>query len=136
MRIVAASMCDADCVTCVINCSRCRSIGQSSVLPHGKCVHVSSREYGLACTIAQDANDAGTAHAVADFVAEVLEFRRHKGGGFGFLKAQLWMRMQILVNTFLPNGSFLQAGENVRNGRRRWLVAQFVCHEFFSSDLY
>src|SRR6185437_8090932 len=103
MRVMAAGMCDANCVTRIVNCGHCRSIGQSSVLPHGKCVHVSSREYSLACTITKDAHDSGATNTVDDFVAEVLEFGRDKGGRFGFLKAQLRMRVQILVNTFLPN---------------------------------
>src|SRR5689334_21225695 len=51
MRVMAASICYADCVPRVIYCGECRSVGQSRIFPHGKCVHVSSRQYGLAFTI-------------------------------------------------------------------------------------
>lgn len=93
VRVMTAGMCDADGVTRVVNCCRCRSVGQSRVFPHGKCVHVSSREYRLPFTIPQDADYSGTTNTVEDFVAEALEFRRHKGGSFSLLKAQLRMRV-------------------------------------------
>src|SRR3954453_10628909 len=60
MGIMAAGMCDADCVPRVINSGNLRSVGQLRVFPHGKRVHVGSREYGLASTVAQDADDSST----------------------------------------------------------------------------
>lgn len=106
-------MCDADCVPRVINCGERRSVGQSRIFPHGKRVHVSAREYGLAFTVAQDADDSGTTNPFEDFVAEFLEFRRHKRSSFSFLKTQFWMRVNILVNTLLPHGGFPQTGQNL-----------------------
>src|SRR6185503_3861183 len=113
MHVMAASMGDADCVPRVINSGACRSVGESCVFPHGKCVHVSSREYGLPFTIAQDTHDSCTTNPFDDFIAEFLEFRRHQRSRFSFLKTELWIRVYILVNTFLPNGGFPQTGENL-----------------------
>src|ERR1051325_8675799 len=108
MRIMTASMCDADCVPRVINCGECRSVGQPRVFPDRKRVHVGSRKYGLAFTVPQDAHDSGTTDPIDYFIAKLFEFRRHQCGSFTFLKTQLRMRMNVLIDTFLPGGGFRQ----------------------------
>src|ERR1044072_3177557 len=52
MRVMAASMRDADCVPRVINCGACRSVRQTCVFTHWKCVHIGSGQYGLPFTVA------------------------------------------------------------------------------------
>lgn len=56
----------------------------------------------LALAVTQHADDAGAANPFEDFVTEFLEFRRRERGCLGFLKTQLGMRVELLVNTFLP----------------------------------
>jgi hypothetical protein len=64
MGVVAAGMADADGFTGITSRSPCRCVGQTSVFPYGKRVHVSSGEHGLAFPIPQDADDAGTANLI------------------------------------------------------------------------
>jgi hypothetical protein len=110
VRIMAAGVRYADRFPGSISCGECRSVRQTGVLPHGKRVHVGPREHGLALAVSEDADDAGAADPFDNFVTDFLEFRRRERGCFGFLKTQLRMRMEVLVNTLLPCGDCLQTG--------------------------
>jgi hypothetical protein len=109
---MAASMCDADCVPRVINCGACRSVRQTCVFTHWKCVHVSSRQYGLTFTVTKNADDSRTTDFLENLIAEFLHFRGYETGRFGFLKTQLWIRMYVLIYMLLPYGGIPQTGQN------------------------
>src|SRR3712207_4114906 len=107
---MAASVRDADRLPGHVGRCECRSIRQTGVLPHGERVHVSPCQDCPAFTVSEDADDAGATNPFDDFVTEFPEFRCRERGCFGFLKTQLWMRMEVLVNTLLPCGDCLQTG--------------------------
>ncbi len=103
MRIMAAGVRHVDGLPVQISRSERRGVGQARVLLDRKRVHVGPREHRLAFAVPQDADNARTANPFEDFVTEFLEFRRRERGRFGLLKTQLGMRVELLVNTFLPS---------------------------------
>src|ERR1041385_530547 len=113
MCIMTAGMCDVNCVAAVINCSERRSVRQACVFPDRERVHISSRKYGLPFTIHQDANDSCTTNSFEDFVAEPLKFCCSQRGRLSLLKTQLWVRVYLFVNAFLPCRSFPQTCQNL-----------------------
>src|ERR1043166_6741527 len=113
MCVMTAGMCDVDCVAAVINRSERRSVRQTCVFPDRERIHISSRQYCLPFTVAQDANDSCATNSFEDFVAELLKFCCSKRGRFSLLKTQLWVRVYFLVNALLPCRSFRQICQNL-----------------------
>src|SRR6185369_10299551 len=91
MCIMTAGMCDVNCIAAVINCSERRSVRQACVFPDRERIHISSREYCLSSTVAEDADNTCTTNSFENFVAELLKFCCSERGRLSLLKTQLWV---------------------------------------------
>ena len=118
VSVVTAGMHDGDTGPSIIGRRQCRCVRQARALLDGKRVHVGAREHGLARAVSEDADDAGTADLLEDFVAELFELRRRERGGPGLVEAELGVCVEILVDAFLPERCRRETVQDVSDARQ------------------